>query len=125
MRRAAGRRRAEQVSDGERAVLIWRRDPGEHAAAAALTALAQIGELGYVLAAVVDPDDFVTAHQLIVDDLADVIVVTRSWPLPSMRLLSNAARPASALGALAEAEAAPVIPIGQRHRRAQPLRQLG
>lgn len=78
-------RRPQLMGRGARAVLIFPR-----AAAAqhvALDALERISELRYQVVALVDPSDYLAAHQMVMDGLADLILVTSPHHLPSVRLL--------------------------------------
>jgi hypothetical protein len=66
-----------------RAVLVAPRNSD----AATSRAVLQAAALGYTLVGVVDPDRHVEALQLVVDDLADVILALA--PLPNVRLLGD------------------------------------
>ncbi|MBM2614091.1 hypothetical protein JIG36_00795 [Actinoplanes sp. LDG1-06] len=65
-----------------RAVLVIPRDGKLHADARLTRALDHIARTGWELVAVIDPQNHVDALRMVLDGLADIVVVTRSEHFP-------------------------------------------
>jgi hypothetical protein len=76
------KRRSQLLGRGERAVLLARRRAEEFEAVSTAWALDYFARAAFELVAILDPDDYATAHQMVFEG-----VVARAEHLPSVRMV--------------------------------------